>query len=251
MKMHMNLGKMMSLTMAAWLVGGCAMNKPHGQVTIGVSEEVVAVVAKNKVAFNLSPVPSGSDWHFQWETNGVDIPNETSPKLILQKVDRKNTAIYRCRIYTTQNGPETNYTPNVELQVMGLSLMKLTTTTTPVSGILQTTTPPTTTCPNSTYGYVRYKCATKLDPSDTTCRDNSIWWCFPQGTTLVTVKNTTPNIHAKIEVIRSTDLKPVADCATDQLQFVPTAGVKYEFILYATAPLPANTTLTAEIVWTK
>lgn len=225
-----------------------------GTVSIGLAEEDISVGAGANLFLEQTPKYRPNDWDFRWERNGVavtdvsgSISGSTTDKLRIHSVSLDDAGIYRCQI-KAKDGYETVYTLEVCVQVQGAAYKQRLSTTTPVSGALKTTTTPATACVNPVKGYVRYKCAQNPAPS-TTCRSDSIWWCFPSTTREVTITKTAPSADMKIEVIDSYTGAPVKACEMNTTTFPNDPSRKYQILIYSTTDLPAGTVIKANVVW--
>ena len=141
--------KRMVLTLSVFVAGvvwvGCRSNGPYRTVIDMPPEQVVGVVGE-ELKLRLEPRPS-RDFKFQWQTNDVDIPNESAhgDSLHLEKVTTNDAALYRCKIDSCGYDAETHYTVRVALYVVTppppRHAENILSVHTPVSGPFQPTQP--------------------------------------------------------------------------------------------------------------
>lgn len=196
----------------------------EGTVLIGLPEEAVAVMERDKIMLKVQPPPTS--FQFQWQRNGVPLEGQNHATLEF-KARLRDAGIYRCMIYRTKRFPETNFTDEVTIGVTERKiLMALTPTLTAGTLVGGTYQYCKSVCWTNHQGYARFKSPVS----------SSYWWSPKSGATTCTIRDAStgaPTPNRRIDVMESGTLKHFCDTnPAGQVTFPITNTHKYQFIVY-------------------
>lgn len=228
-------------------LGGCACRpQTTGGLRVGLPPQEVVAVLGRPLELRVENPPPG--FRFQWQKNGLDIPGAQNQHFVEQKVTLESAGLYRCKLQSSDEAEEADYTTEVALYTVGSKAHYLTmaSVTTPVAGPFQPSQPGTQSyCGgNKTTNYVRFRTA-----------GNSIWFKPPANTKTCRVTDTSQpggNYVGRIEALESGTLKYFCGTGTPSTVSFPVAASRsYQFVLFvlSSPPPPTGKTLSAEIVW--